>query len=102
MDHEVKEYFSDWVRGEEEYEELKNEEEYKEVDEDIYVLLMDRAEGEALRRVRAHPPGEGVNAYRSVFKWFMGMLGQAIADKMRRLKYLSEIFGCGKISIEHS
>ena len=46
---------------------------------------MDKAEAEALTRVRAYPAGEGLSAYRSVYKWFMGVSGQAIADKMRRL-----------------
>ena len=85
VDHEVTEEFAEWMEDQQEYEDLKNKEVLKEVSKDVYSLLMDKAESEALTRVRAYPAGDGLNAYRSVYKWFMGVSGQAIADKMRKL-----------------
>ena len=85
VDHEVTEEFAEWIKGQQEYADLKDEDVFKEVNEDVYVLLMDKAESEALTRVRAYQAGDGLNAYRSVYKWFMGVSGQAIADKMRKL-----------------
>ena len=46
---------------------------------------MDKCEAEALTRVRTCPAGEGLTAYRAVYKWFMGVSGQAISDRVRRL-----------------
>ena len=49
------------------------------------VIMLDTSESEALTRVRACPVGEGLQAYRAVYKWFMGVSGQAISDKIRKL-----------------
>ena len=57
----------------------------KRINEDLYVILLDKSESEALTRVRACPVGEGMQAYRAVHKWFMGVSGQAISDKIRKL-----------------
>ena len=61
------------------------DEQYNKINEDVYVLLMDKCEAEALTRVRACPAGEGLMAYRAVYKWFMGVSGQAISDRIRKL-----------------
>ena len=42
------------------------------INEVVFVLLMEKYEAEALRRVRACPAGEGLMAYRAVYKWFLG------------------------------
>ena len=51
---------------------------YERIDEDLYTLLMDRTEGEAALRVRGCRPGMGCKAYMTVYKWFMGVSGQAV------------------------
>ena len=65
VEHEVEEDFEDWIKNEVEY---KDEGHYKEINEDLYVLLMDKSETEALTRVRSCPAGEGLQAYRKVYK----------------------------------
>ena len=83
-DHEVEDKFEEWVKAQEECDGLLDED-YNKINEDIYVLLMDNCEAEALTRVRSCPAGEGLMAYRAVYKWFMGVSGQAISDRVRRL-----------------
>ena len=58
---------------------------YERMDEDLYTVLMDKTEGEAALRVRGCNPGQGVKAYMVVYKWFMGVSGQAVTDRMKRL-----------------
>ena len=38
--------------------------------EDLYAIMVDEAEGEALARVKGCIPGQGVTAYMSVYKWY--------------------------------
>ena len=51
----------------------------------VYMLLMDRTEGEAPLRVRGCKPGMGCKAYMTVYKWFMGVSGQAVTARMKKL-----------------
>ena len=85
VDREVEANFEEWVKALEECDGLLDED-YNNINEDVYVLLMDKCEAEALTRVRACPAGEGLLAYRAVYKWFMGASGQAISDRVRGLE----------------
>ena len=58
---------------------------YDDMNEDLYVLLTDKTEGEAAIRVRGCSIGDGVEAYMTVYKWYTGTSGQAISDRIRRL-----------------
>ena len=58
---------------------------YARIDEDLYTLLMDRTEGEAALRVRGCKPGMGCTAYMTIYKWFMGVSGQAVTERMKKL-----------------
>ena len=53
--------------------------------EDLYVVLIDKTEGEALTRVRAAAHGKGISAYMNLYKWFTGTTGMAVAERMRRI-----------------
>ena len=57
---------------------------YERINEDLYTLLMDRTEGEAALRVRRCEPGTGCRAYMTVYKWFMGVSGQAVTERMEK------------------
>ena len=57
---------------------------YERIDEDLYTLLTDRTEGEAALRVRGCRPGMGCRAYMTVYKWFMGVSGQAVTERMKK------------------
>ena len=84
VDQEIEDNFIEWVKRQDECSHL-DDEFYDKINEDIYVLLMDKCEAEALTRVRSCPAGEGLMAYRALYKWFMGVSGQAISDRVRRL-----------------
>ena len=58
---------------------------YERIDEDLYTLLMDRTEGEAALRVRGCRPGMGCKAYMTIYKWFMGVSGQAVTERMKKI-----------------
>ena len=86
VDQEEDEDLYEWMENTEEYSKLDDPEKTLErINEDLYVILMDKAEAEALTRVRACPVGEGLEAYKTVYKWFTGVSGQAISDKIRKL-----------------
>ena len=86
VDQEEDEDLYDWMQNTEEYNKLDDPEKMLErINEDLYVILLDKAEAEALTRVRACPVGEGLEAYKTVYKWFTGVSGQAISDKIRKL-----------------
>ena len=61
VDHEIEEDFADWTKNQTEFSGLKDAEVYDRVNEDVYVLLMDKAESDALTRVRGCPPGRRSN-----------------------------------------
>ena len=42
---------------------------YKNISEDLYILLVDKTEGEAMVRVRGCSHGDGVSAYMAIYKW---------------------------------
>ena len=58
---------------------------YSDMMEDLYVLLTDKTEGEAAIRVRGCPIGNGIEAYMTIYKWYIGTTGQAISDRTRKL-----------------
>ena len=47
--------------------------------EDLYAILIDKAENEALTRVRSVKPGESIRAYFILHKWFTETTGMVIA-----------------------
>ena len=49
----------------------------------LYYVMIDKAEGEALTRVRAARPGEGVKAYFTLHKWFTETTGLGISEQMK-------------------
>ena len=84
-------YIYEWIIDEPEYLQMgdaeKAEAQMKRINEDLYVIMLDKSESEseALTRVRACPVGEGMQAYRAEHKRFMGVSGQAISEKIRKL-----------------
>ena len=52
--------------------------------EDLYTVLMDKAEGEAVTRLKSRKSGEGVMAYMLIYKWYSSSSGQALSDKTAR------------------
>ena len=58
---------------------------YESIDEVLYTLLTDHTEGEAALRVRGCTPGMGCKAYMTVYKWFMGVSGQAVTERMKKI-----------------
>ena len=56
---------------------------YGNISEDLYILLVDKTEGEAMVRLRGCSHGDGVSAYMAIYKWFMGASGQAITERIR-------------------
>ena len=61
---------------------------YEDMNEDLYVLVTDKTEGEAAIRVRGCQIGEGIEAYMTLYKWYTGTSGQAISDRIRRLSLI--------------
>ena len=57
---------------------------YENISEDLYILLVDKTEGEAMVRVRGCSHGDGVGAYIAIYKWFMGTSRQVITEKIRK------------------
>ena len=53
-----------------------------EVNENLYYVLVEKTQGEALNRVRSGIQGQGVRAYMRVYLWFSCTTGQALAEKM--------------------
>ncbi len=53
--------------------------------EELYVVLIDKAEGEALTRIRGVKEGEGIEAYLAVYKWFTGTTGMQITERMKNI-----------------
>ena len=58
---------------------------YKNISEDLYILLVDKTEGEAMVRLRGCPHGDGVSAYMAIYKWFTGASEQATAERIRKM-----------------
>ena len=58
---------------------------YTDIKEDLYILLVEKTEGEAMSRLRGCQIGNGIQTYMVLYKWFMGASGQAIADRVKRL-----------------
>ena len=46
--------------------------------EDLYCILVEKCEGEALTRVRNAGQGNGITAYSLIYQWFTGTSGMAI------------------------
>ena len=51
-----------------------------EMDEDLFCLLVDKCEGEALANVRSVNPGAGWQAYQRLFRWYGSSSGLAIQE----------------------
>ena len=62
VDQEIEDNFEEWVNKQEECDGMEDKF-YKQVNEDVYVLLMDKCEADALTRVRSCPAGEGLMAH---------------------------------------
>ena len=78
--------FEELFKAEQHYEDMKQAgTTYERIDEDLYTVLMDRTEGEAALRVRGCRPGMGCKAYMTIYKRFMGVSGQAVTERMKKL-----------------
>ena len=44
----------------------------KRLNEDLFAVLMDKTESEAYFRVKSVEPGNGMEAFVTIFKWFIG------------------------------
>ena len=57
----------------------------KRLNEDLFAVLMDKTESEAYFRVKSVEPGNGIEAFVKIFKWFMGTSGMGLQDKARQI-----------------
>ena len=86
VDQEIPgDFYDDWKETQESGEMEQAGTTYMSIDEDLYTLLTDRTEGEAALRVRGCTPGSGCKAYMTIYKWFTGVSGQAIAERMKKI-----------------
>ena len=53
--------------------------------EDLFAVLMDKAESEAYFRVTSVEPVEGIEAFINIFKRFMGTRGMGLQEKARQI-----------------
>ena len=53
--------------------------------EQMYVVLVDKTEGETLTRVRAVMQGQGVKEYMNLHRWLTGTTGMAISQRVKHL-----------------
>ena len=58
---------------------------WSEFNEDLWCILRDKCEGEALTRVRAASQGMGIKAYTLVYKCFMVTSGMAISERVKQV-----------------
>ena len=73
-----------------EWEERVNEREIMTIDlrrlnEDLFAVLVDKTESEAYFRVKSAEPGNGIEAFVKISKWFMGTRGMGLQDKARQI-----------------
>ena len=64
---------------------IANERPWASFSEDLYAILIKKAEQESLTRVRAVKPGEGIKAYMSLHKWHSKTIGEAISERVNIL-----------------
>ena len=57
----------------------------KRLNEDLFAVLMDKTESEAYFRVKSVKPGNGIEAFVKIFKWFMGTSGMGLQEKARQI-----------------
>ncbi len=50
---------------------------------DMYYILIEKTEGEAMIRVNAAKEGMGLHAYQRLYCWFAGATGLALQERMR-------------------
>ena len=55
--------------------------EFKKYGEDLWCVLMDKCEGEAMTRIRTAKEGEGILAYGRMYKWFCLLYTSDAADE---------------------
>ena len=54
------------------------------INEDLFAVLMDKTESEAYFRVKSVDPGNGIEAFVKIVKWFMGTSGLGLQEKARQ------------------
>ena len=57
----------------------------KVLNESLFAVLMDKTESEAYFRVKSVEPGNGIEAFVKIFKWFMGTSGMGLQEKARQI-----------------
>ena len=57
----------------------------KRLNEDLLAVLMGKTESEAYVRVKSVEPGNGIEEFVKIFKWFMGTSGMGLQDKARQI-----------------
>jgi hypothetical protein len=55
------------------------------INEDLFSVLMDKTESEAYFRVKSVEPGNGIEAFVKIVKWFMGTSGLGLQEKARQI-----------------
>ena len=55
------------------------------INEDLFAVLMDKTESEAYFRVKLVEPGNGIEAFDKIVKWFMGTSGLGLQEKARQI-----------------
>jgi hypothetical protein len=58
---------------------------WKQFNESLYCILVDKCEEEALTRVRSVGQGQGIQAYSEVYKWFSGITGITVAARIGKI-----------------
>ena len=57
------------------------------LDEDLYFVLTDKTEGDALVRVMSGVEGRGFAAFARLHRWFAGTTGLGIAERVRQVMH---------------
>ena len=55
------------------------------INEDLFAVLMDKTESEACFRVKSVEPGNGIEAFVKIVKWFKGTSGLGLQEKARQI-----------------
>ena len=66
-------------------EEFSDNYEFDGFGEELYCVLMDKCEGEALTKIRTAHEGQGIKAYFALHKWYSETTGEAISERIKQV-----------------
>ena len=70
-------------------EEFSDRYEFDGFGEELYCILMDKCEGEALTKIRTAHEGQGIGAYFALHKWYSETTGEAISERIKQVVTLA-------------